>query len=140
MNQFVIDASVAVKLFVDEQGADEAMFVYGTSRLLAPDLLVPECANIFWKKVRRGELLAIEAETAANLLQQCKIELRPTRELIVAATRLSLLIDHPAYDCFYLALAQAEACPLVTADQRLANRVAERKLPIPLQMLSSFEA
>jgi predicted nucleic acid-binding protein len=34
-------------------------------------------------------------------------------------------IDHPVYDCVYLALAAAHAAPLATADDRL-RRGAER--------------
>jgi predicted nucleic acid-binding protein len=33
-------------------------------QLLAPDLLVPECANVLWKKVRRGEMEASAAHAA----------------------------------------------------------------------------
>ena len=68
MTRAVIDASVAVKLLVDEDGADQAMIVYRTFELLAPELLLAECANIIWKKTRRGELTAPEAELAAGLL------------------------------------------------------------------------
>jgi predicted nucleic acid-binding protein len=32
-------------------------------------------------------------------------------------------LDHPVYDCFYLALAEAEQADLVTADMRLVGRV-----------------
>ena len=74
------------------------------AKLIAPELLVAECANIFWKKVQRGELLKEEALLAARLLQGAEIELLPTRSLFEAATRMSIEIDHPAYDCLYLAL------------------------------------
>ncbi len=32
-------------------------------------------------------------------------------------------LRHPVYDCFYLALAEAEEAPLVTADRRLLTRL-----------------
>jgi predicted nucleic acid-binding protein len=32
-------------------------------------------------------------------------------------------LDHPDYDCFYLALAEQRQATLVTADRRLLNRV-----------------
>ncbi len=35
---------------------------------------------------------------------------------------ISRALDHPAYDCFYLALAEARDAPMVTADRRLLNR------------------
>jgi predicted nucleic acid-binding protein len=40
------------------------------------------------------------------------------------ALRIAISLQHPVYDCFYLALAQAEDCPLVTADQRFLRAVA----------------
>jgi predicted nucleic acid-binding protein len=45
LSGFVVDASVAIKWFVDEEGRAEAV---GLLRhpLSAPDLLAPECANI----------------------------------------------------------------------------------------------
>jgi predicted nucleic acid-binding protein len=51
---FVIDASVAIKWVVRETGTQEALSLR-QHRLVAPDLLVAECANILWKKVRRKE-------------------------------------------------------------------------------------
>lgn len=57
MNLLVIDASIAVKWVVEEEGTIEALALRGAAKLIAPDLLIAECANILWKKVRRGELL-----------------------------------------------------------------------------------
>jgi hypothetical protein len=53
VNTFVIDASIAVKWVVEEDGTPEALALRQTAKLMAPELLVAECANIFWKKVRR---------------------------------------------------------------------------------------
>lgn len=45
------------------------------------------------------------------------------RESLAApAARAALEIDHPVHDCFYLALAELESAPLVTADARLVAR------------------
>lgn len=125
MNLFVIDASVAIKWVVEEEGTAEALAVRRHARLMAPDLLVAECANILWKKVRRNELSAGEARLAARLLQAAEIELRPARPLLEEATRLAIDLDHPAYDCLYLALAMSEDCRFVTADTRLLRKLAQ---------------
>lgn len=119
MNDLVIDAAVAIKWVVDEPGTEQALELRRQARLVAPDLLVAECANVLWKKVRRGELLRDEALLAARLLQAADIELLPTRSLLEAATRIAIDLQHPAYDCVYLALAVERDCQLVTADQRL---------------------
>ena len=65
MNALVIDASIAIKWVVEENGTSEALVLRKKAKLIAPDLLVAECANIFWKKVQRGELLKAEALFAA---------------------------------------------------------------------------
>jgi predicted nucleic acid-binding protein len=91
--------------------------------LSAPDLLVAECANILWKKVRRGELSANEAVFAARLLDRAEIELIPARGLMETATKLAVALDHPAYDCLYLALAERSGRSLVTADARLLRKM-----------------
>ena len=46
----------------------------------------------------------------------------PLQELQDQALDLALRRDHPAYDCFYVALAERKAAPLLTADRRLAQR------------------
>jgi predicted nucleic acid-binding protein len=123
VNPIVIDASIAIKWVVEEDGTAEALALRQRAKLIAPELLVAECANILWKKVRRNELLKEEATLAARLLQGAEIELRPTRSLLEAATRISIEIDHPAYDCVYLALAVENECQFVTADQRFLRRL-----------------
>ena len=39
-----------------------------------------------------------------------------------ARQSLAVRLQHPAYDCFYLALARQASCPLVTAGKRLIER------------------
>jgi predicted nucleic acid-binding protein len=121
----VVDASVAVKWLVAEEGSEAAVALIGGD-LHAPDLLCPEVAHILWKKARLGELSAEEAALGAAALATAEIELHPTRDLLEPATRLALALDHPAYDGFYLALAARLDAPLITADQRLVRRVGAR--------------
>jgi predicted nucleic acid-binding protein len=125
VNSFVIDASIAVKWVVEEDGTAAALSLRRNAKLVAPELLVAECANILWKKVRRKELSKDEALLAARLLQGADLELLPTRSLLEAATSIALELDHPAYDCLYIALATTNDCPFVTADQRLLRKLAE---------------
>jgi predicted nucleic acid-binding protein len=119
--RFVIDARVAIKWVVAEAGTEAAVLLR-RKRLLAPDLLVAECANILRKKVRRNELSLAEAIAAARPLQRADVEVEPMRPLLEPATRLSVALDHPACDCVYLALAEALSCAMVTADERLYRK------------------
>jgi predicted nucleic acid-binding protein len=128
VNALVIDASIAVKWVVEEDATPEALALRQKAKLIAPELLVAECANILWKKVQRRELSKEEALFAARLLQGAEIELLPTRFLFEAATRMSLEINHPAYDCVYLALAVESDCQFVTADERFLRKLHQSRL------------
>ena len=57
------------------------------------------------------------------------------RSLLEAATGLALELDHPAYGCVYVALAESLSCDVVTADTRFAAKplpagVAARVIPL----------
>ena len=120
----VVDASVAVKWVVAEAGSADAGELLDGRPLLAPELILPECANILWKKAMRGEISADEADLAANLLARMDVELIGHRHLMSIAVSLALEIGHPAYDCAYLALALDRGVPMITADGRFTRVIA----------------
>ena len=135
MDAAVVDASVAVKWVVREEHSDCARSLAGV-RLEAPDLLLVECANIIWKKVRLGDLAPRDAAGRLDLLLRAPVAITASRELLAVALQLSLELKHPVYDCVYLALAQRRQIPLVTADRRLVSIVGERsKLGIRVEFL-----
>jgi predicted nucleic acid-binding protein len=119
VTDYVIDASVAVKWVVEEDGTDAAVALLAHN-LFAPDFMLVECANILWKKHRRGELTQDEALLAASVLAGSEVAFTSARPLMEPAARLAMALGHPAYDCLYLALAQSRGCSLVTADAKLA--------------------
>jgi len=127
VSTLVVDASIAVRWVVEEEGTPQALMLRRGAKLIAPELLVAECANILWKKVQRDELSKEEALLAARLLQAAEIELAPTRSLLEAATRIAIDLDHPAYDCLYLALAVESDCRFVTADERLLRKLDQER-------------
>ena len=139
MNRIVIDASVAVKWVVAEAGTPDALILRQSARFAAPDLLMAECANILWKKVQRGDLLLEEAGLAARLLQRADIDLWPMGQLLETAMRMAVALNHPAYDCLYLALAAAQNRQFVTADERLLRRLRQ-EAALPCDALSLAEA
>lgn len=62
--------------------------------------------------------MAIVAAQAGRLFHE-RISLD---ELSGRASELASLLDHPAYDCFYLALAEQRRAPVVTADRRFVAK------------------
>ncbi len=129
MNAAVVDASVAVKWVVDEPGTAEALALRGHVRLFAPELWVAECANILWKKVHRGELTRKEAAIAGRLLQAADVEFLSSHHLLFQVAQIAMELDHPAYDCLYLALAMEQGCHFVTADAHFLRLLSHQKSP-----------
>ncbi len=120
----VIDASVALKWFVEEQGTEQAAaLLAGQDLLIAPDLIVAEVANAGWKAVRAGTMLPEQHDHAAARLPLAFDGLIPLASLAQRAVVISRLLNHPAYDCFYLALAEEHSAKLMTADRRLLDRL-----------------
>jgi predicted nucleic acid-binding protein len=78
VSPLVIDASIAIKWVIEEEGTKEALALRSRA-LAAPDLLIAECANILWRKVRRRELSEREAGFAAGILSRVDIDLVATR-------------------------------------------------------------
>lgn len=116
---WVLDASVAVKLLVEEAGSEAALALLG-SRLVAPELLGAECANVLWRVRRRGALSAEGATHRLARLAALPIETLPHATLLPGALARALRHDHPVYDCLYLEASARTGLPLVTADRRLA--------------------
>jgi predicted nucleic acid-binding protein len=121
----VIDASIAIKWVIEEEGTKEALALRSRA-LVAPDLLIAECADILWKKIRRNELSEREAGFAAGILARVDIDLVATRPYLEAAVSIAVALDHPAYDCIYIALAEAEGLRFITADRSLVRKVERR--------------
>lgn len=132
----VVDASVAVKWFLEEPGTAEAKrWLALGGRPVAPDLVVPEVCNVLWQRARAGDIPPSQAATAMSALERYYERLAPTAPLAGRALELALHLGHPAYDCFYLALAERERAPLLTADKRLARRLAGTALAHPVELL-----
>ncbi len=123
--RFVVDASVTVKWLVAEEDADIAdRLVASGQELHAPRLMASEVANALWRKVRRGQMERAEAGAAMALLADVPVRWNDDETISADAARLALALDHPVYDCMYLALAHRIGATVVTADRRFATTIA----------------
>ncbi|HEV7767056.1 MAG TPA: type II toxin-antitoxin system VapC family toxin [Thermoanaerobaculia bacterium] len=119
MTAYVIDASVAMKWFVPEiHSAAAAQLLDPDLILCAPDLIIPEFGNTLWKKTRRGEVSRAEAQEILNAFENLPLEIYQSTTLLAPAFSLSLSLDRTVYGSLYLALAVAQDCALITADQK----------------------
>jgi predicted nucleic acid-binding protein len=134
--ELVVDASVAAKIYVTEDGsqAAEALFV-SDARTIAPDLVIVELTNVAVKRVRDGSLpRAAGARMSASALTMYD-ELAPCGDLLARAFELAADHGLSTYDATYVALAEARRCDLVTADLRLVSRAARAGLAIEVRAL-----
>lgn len=127
----VIDASVAAKVFITEDGSPKARaFATSGVRLLAPDLMLIELASVATKRLARGDIPRSLAEAMVAATPSLPHEIVATAGLTNRA--FTLAADHgiSAYDALYVALAEQRRCDLVTADQRLIAKVGAAGLGI----------
>ena len=117
---WVVDASVAAKWVLPEADSDVAVTLRG-HRLTAPEFIDIECANIVWKAMRRKEITAAEALELQAALREAPIDRLPDAALLSTAMLMATVLDHPVYDCLYLAASRATGRPLVTVDRRLRH-------------------
>src|SRR5680860_422538 len=137
MAAIVVDASVMVALYVEEPLSAPARSALLRSRragddLHAPDLLLIECANAFWKRVGRGELDRDSAMTAITELSSLEdLDCHPLDGQLVPPA-LSLAIAHSltAYDAAYAALAVQLGGTVLSGDRRFVERASRAGLPV----------
>ena len=136
MSGVVLDASVAVKWFVDDVLGEQAVSLIHTHDYFAPPLLLTETANALWKYARRGDVDVTDIENALERLAG-KVEIAHDLGIQKLAARLACKLDHPVYDCTYLALAQMRQLPILSADKRLLA-LARDKLDLDIIDLASI--
>ena len=115
----VLDAAVVAKWVLDEDGSDRANALRSESGICAPCLIAAEVGNALWKAVQRRQVTRADALAAARAVLVPFKRLVPDEELHARALELAIDLKHSIYDCFYLALAERERAPLISADKRL---------------------
>ena len=79
-----------------------------------------------WAMRHRGDIVRSDLSDAIDALRAAPVAVPfSMRQLASAATRLAVDLDHPVYDCFYLALAVQEQYPVITADARFHRKVRD---------------
>lgn len=138
MNDIVIDANVAAALLLDLAYSEPARrAVAEAERIIAPDLILHEFANVLWKLVASARLSESFARQALAGLDVLVDDLVAGRSIAQEALRIAVELRHPVCDCFYLALARERHAVLLTADRRLAARVADTGFAHSLHLIAT---
>lgn len=127
MRPVIVDSGVLVSGFLgDEPASNEARLLVdaygeGLLSLLAPTVLPHELTNAILKAVRRARIAQSDADDVFSKYAQFEVSLCPVDP--AHAYGLAQRFGRSAYDAAYLALAEQEGLPLITADERLYNAV-----------------
>ena len=139
----VLDASLAVKFFVIEAFTAQAVSLSRAWKatgieLIAPDFMPSEFASALRKKIQEGIISAADAKQLMGELYKYGIDLRPSQTLHDRAIDLAVELNQRlAYDCHYLALAEALGCEFWTADGPF-YRAARNTYP-QVQWIGSYQ-
>ncbi len=130
----VLDASVILKwVLPGEGGTDRALrwrdkHLEGSETVAVPDLFFYEAANVLALTKR------LPSETAWEVWSSlCGIELAvygPSLVEMRRAMEIVRLCRVSAYDAYYAALAEALECRMITADGKLARRLAGSSISV----------
>ncbi len=129
----LVDTSIVVKWFVAEEGQEAAERLIG-SPLIAPDLLLAEVSNVIWKKWRRNEIES-EQTIIVQTMVSSFVQLVPSLPFAEHALAIALELDHPVYDCYFLAMCDLTQHVMITADMRLINKCHKTRFARLLQGL-----
>jgi predicted nucleic acid-binding protein len=124
--KYVLDASVALKWVLSEPDSPAAIklrdeFTRQIHDFIAPDTFLAEVAHALTKAERRGLIGAGQASMLVADVLTSRPDLHSFIPLLARAIDLATQARIGVYDCLYVGLAEREQCPLLTADQRLAN-------------------
>ncbi|HUF85246.1 MAG TPA: type II toxin-antitoxin system VapC family toxin [Acidimicrobiia bacterium] len=117
----VLDSSAAVALISETGPGAESLTnrVEAERERAAPHLVDPEASRALRRLARAGEAEITEIPRLLAEFLDLRIQRYPHVALLPRVWELRDTVG--AYDAFYVALAEALACPLVTTDARLAR-------------------
>lgn len=121
----VLDASVIIKWFIEEEGSDRAdkyLQAYKDKHfsIFVPTLLFYELGNILLaKKATAGQVGRIIQHLHALNLIRIDVGYESFRKVFQNADDLQITY----YDASYLTLMQKESCEFVTADRKLYEKM-----------------
>jgi len=130
MKDLVIDSSVSVKWFIEEDDSDTAQLILDEYKrenisFLAPNLIYAEFGNIVWKKQVFQGLDALDVDRAIQKFKRISFILTSITVLFDDAYRLAVKYKRSFYDSLYLALSIKENCEFVMADEKFYNAVRQ---------------
>ena len=129
MRSAALDASVILKWFLfDETYGQKALdllhrFITRELNILSPSLLEYEVINGLIIAQKKGRIKDEKILMAIEGFFDLQIDLRDLSHFYQGSLKYCRAYNRSLYDASYLALAEAEGIPLITADEGLYNTV-----------------
>jgi predicted nucleic acid-binding protein len=125
---YVLDSNVALKWVLPEADSDKANRLRadvqaGVHQLIAPDVFPVEIAHALTRAERRGDIPVGDADVHLLNILSTAPQFHPSLAILRRALALSSVARIGVYDCLYIALAEREACQLLTADDKLVKNL-----------------
>jgi predicted nucleic acid-binding protein len=129
MKSAVLDASVILKWYLlDEMYGQKALdllhrFITKELTILSPSLLEYEVINGLIIAQKRGRIKEEKILMAIEGFFDLQIDLRDLSHFYQRSLKYCRVYNRSLYDASYLAMAETEGIPLITADEVLYNAV-----------------
>ena len=124
--EVVVDASIVVKWFVEEEGSDKALrlrdkYIDGEISIIAPELIIFEVLNaLYYKRLfSESEMKEISEALEAYSFTLYSLKGEYAEKTIETAVENGITI----YDASYVALAMIRDTYLYTADEKLIEKL-----------------
>ena len=124
--KYVLDSNIAVKWVLEEDQSDKARslrgeFVQGTHEFVSPDIFLAEVAHALTRAQRQGRITSFEVDLFVSDVLTTLPRFQSYFPCFPGRSKSRQMRRIGVYDCLYVALAEAERCKLLTADDRLVR-------------------
>ena len=133
---YVVDASVLVKWFMEEEDRDRALSLRelhtsGRSSLFVSELTFLEILNALRYAPRANEEDGAEA---LHVLENLHLQVTPTNfDLLRKANAIAWAYKITIYDALYVALAEQLGYPLITSDEAMVSKLKGHSIVVTLR-------
>jgi predicted nucleic acid-binding protein len=137
--KYVLDSNIALKWVLPEPDSPKAKqlrndFQKALHELLSPAVFEVEIAHALTRAERQGIIAVGQAGILWADIMSTPPRLDHSGPLVPRAIAISSAMRVGVYDCLYVALAEREACELLTADAKLVKTLQPQ---FPFIMLHS---